>query len=40
VKDDEHYCILHNCNHVTAGWLRDLGCEVHGPAMFSHFQVK
>ena len=40
VKDNENYCALHNCNHVTARWLRELGCTIRGPAMFSAFQVK
>ncbi|WP_428938611.1 hypothetical protein [Fontivita pretiosa] len=40
VPDGEHYWGLHNCNHVTAGWLRRLGCEVRGPAITSKFRVE
>ena len=36
--DDEHYSLLHNCNHETASWLRALGCTIRGPAMFSNFK--
>ncbi|MHC5022571.1 MAG: DUF2459 domain-containing protein [Planctomycetota bacterium] len=39
VEDDTSYHIFHNCNHVTFGWLRDLGCEVKGPTMFADFRV-
>jgi hypothetical protein len=37
-RGDYHLC--HNCNHVTAQWLRELGCEVRGSAMFSKFIVR
>jgi len=40
VPDSEHYWGLHNCNHVTAGWLRRLGCEIRGPAITSKFRVE
>ena len=40
VRYPGHYGVFHNCNHVTAGWLRELGCEVHGTAMFSKFTVR
>lgn len=40
IPDDAHYWGLHNCNHVTAEWLRRLGCEVNGPAMLSNFVVR
>jgi hypothetical protein len=39
VRDDEHYWGLHNCNHVTANWLRRLGCEIRGTAITSQFYV-
>jgi hypothetical protein len=39
VPDAERYSFFHNCNHVTAGWLRSLGCDVKGPAMFSNFKL-
>jgi hypothetical protein len=39
VKDDEYYWALHNCNQITARWLRDLGCRIHGLAIFSRFNV-
>lgn len=35
-----HYGLFHNCNHVTAAWLRELGCGVRGCSMFSKFTVK
>ncbi|HEY7090521.1 MAG TPA: hypothetical protein VH518_20655 [Tepidisphaeraceae bacterium] len=39
VPDDEQYWGFHNCNHVTAEWLRQLGCEVTGTANFSNFRL-
>jgi hypothetical protein len=39
VRDDEHYAMWHNCNHLTAQWLRELDCDVKGIALLSHFQV-
>jgi len=39
VPDTEHYWLLHNCNHVTAEWLSQLGCQIHGPAFLSNFVV-
>ena len=38
VRDAERYSLTHNCNHVVAGWLRDLGCEVRGLEMTSNFR--
>ena len=38
VPDDRAFHILHNCNHVTAGWLRQLGCKLRGPVMFANFK--
>jgi hypothetical protein len=40
VRYSGHYGAFHNCNHVTAGWLRELGCDVRGSAMFSKFTVR
>jgi hypothetical protein len=39
VPDDEEYRLWHNCNHVTARWLRKLGCEVTGSTMTSNFRL-
>jgi hypothetical protein len=39
VRVPECYGLFHNCNQVTARWLRDLGCEVTGPAITSNFTV-
>lgn len=39
VKDDEPYGLCHECNQETAGWLKDLGCEIRGPAVTSNFQL-
>jgi hypothetical protein len=40
VYDTGNYWGFHNCNHVTAEWLRQLGCEVKGPAILSTFVVQ
>jgi hypothetical protein len=40
VPDDERYWGCHNCNHVTAAWLRQLGCDVRGPAVLSSFEMQ
>jgi len=40
VRDDEYYWIFHNCNNVTAGWLKQLGCKINGPAIYSNFYLK
>ena len=40
VHDDQSYWAFHNCNHVLAIWLRDLGCKTHGFAMFADFRIK
>jgi hypothetical protein len=37
VHDPTSYHVFHNCNQVTASWLRELGCEVRGCTMFSAF---
>jgi hypothetical protein len=39
VRDDEHYAIWHNCNHVTARWLTDLGCRIEGEPATSKFKL-
>jgi len=39
VRDDEHYAGWHNCNHVTARWLRELGCQVEGSSFTSKFKL-
>lgn len=39
VPDPEHYWGGNNCNHVTAGWLRKLGCEIHGSSVWSNFYL-
>jgi hypothetical protein len=39
VHDDDHYWLAHNCNHVTAEWLRELGCKVEGPILLSDFKL-
>ncbi len=39
VKDSEHYWGLHNCNHLTAQWLRELGCKVDGLTIWSDFKL-
>jgi hypothetical protein len=40
IQDPEAYCLFHNCNHVTARWLRQLGCKVEGTAITSNFQLE
>jgi hypothetical protein len=40
VYDDTHYWGCHNCNHVTAEWLRQLDCQVHGFAILSTFEAE
>lgn len=39
VKYRGGYNLLHNCNHVTADWLREMGCRIRGNAMFSKFKL-
>ena len=39
VRSRQRYNAFHNCNHLTARWLRELGCTVHGTAMFSKFRI-
>jgi hypothetical protein len=33
------YSYFHNSNHVTASWLKELGCGVRGPAFSSRWEV-
>jgi hypothetical protein len=40
VRDDEHYAMWHNCNHLTAEWVRQLDCDVKGTALLSHFELE
>jgi hypothetical protein len=39
VRQPPVYSGLHNCNHVMAGWLRQLNCEVHGLAFLSQWDL-
>ena len=39
VRSREPYRGWHNCNHLTARWLRALGCDIRGTAMFSKFRI-
>ena len=39
IPDPENYGLFHNCNHVTARWLRELGCSVAGSAVTSDFRI-
>jgi hypothetical protein len=40
VRDPGHYSVANNCNHLTAQSLRELGCDVSGPVVWSKFEVK
>jgi hypothetical protein len=40
VRDADHYWFGHNCNHMTAQWLRDIGCRIDGMVMLSNFELK
>jgi hypothetical protein len=40
VYDTGDYWGFHNCNHVTAEWLKQLGCEIRGSALLSNFEVE
>lgn len=40
VRDDRKYHLFHNCNPTVAGWLRELGCKVRGPALLSNWRVR
>ena len=39
IPDAEHYGLFHNCNHVTARWLREMGCETRGNPITSKFKL-
>jgi hypothetical protein len=39
VRWREPYNGCHNCNHLTARWLRALGCDIQGLAIFSKFRI-
>lgn len=39
VRHPVPYTLLHSSNRVTAGWLRELGCEVRGRALLSRWRV-
>ncbi len=40
VRHPRRYWFAHNSNHVVAGWLRELGCEVRGPAILASWRVE
>jgi hypothetical protein len=40
VRDPQPYTYFNNSNHRTAAWLRELGCEVRGPAFASRWRVE
>jgi len=40
IRDSESYWVLHNCNHVTASWLRRLGCQIRGLSLYSNFYLQ
>jgi hypothetical protein len=40
VQDDEHYSLWNNCNHLTARWLTELGCQIEGDPMTSKFTLE
>lgn len=40
VKVDEPYTFGNNCNPVLARWLRQLNCELRGPALISSWRVR
>jgi hypothetical protein len=40
VPDPQNYTYFNNSNHRTAAWLRELGCEVRGPAFASRWRVE
>ena len=39
IPDAERYGLGHNCNHVTARWLRSLGCGIRGNPVTSKFKL-
>ncbi len=40
VPSEKAFHLFHNCNGVVADWLRELGCDVRGAAVFASFVVK
>ena len=40
VPDPQKYTYFNNSNHRTAAWLRELGCEVRGAAVYSRWRVE
>jgi hypothetical protein len=36
----QRYHLFRNCNPVLAGWLRDLDCQVRGPALLSNWRLR
>ena len=40
VPHSQKYTWFTNSNHMVAGWLRELGCETHGPAFDSCWKVE
>ncbi len=40
VKYHGGYNLFHNCNHVTADWLREIDCTIRGNAMLSKFKLE
>lgn len=40
VPHTDRYCIIHECNSVVAGWLRELGCGVSGSPLSADFIVE
>jgi hypothetical protein len=39
IPDAERYGLCHNCNHVTARWLRQMGCGIRGNPVTSKFKL-
>jgi hypothetical protein len=40
VHSDRAFHLFHNCNHELADWLRELDCDIQGPAMNADFKVR
>lgn len=40
VPHPETYTYFHNSNHLVARWLRELGCDVRGPAFAARWAVE
>jgi len=40
VQHPRAYWVFHNSNQVVAGWLKELGCQVRGLALFSKWKVR